>query len=76
MKSLEWWAEWGATAILMIGISLVAYNVYPLGIWFSLAGNFGWFIVSIMWRKWSLIVIQIIACSIYISGLMSHYGVM
>jgi len=73
---LPFLAEWGSTAVLMTGIMLVAYNVYPLGVWFSLAGNLGWFIVALMWRKWSLIAIQIIACVIYISGLLNHYGVL
>lgn len=76
LKSLEWWFEWGSTIILIIGVALVAYNVYPLGIWFSLAGNVGWFVVACMWRKYSLLTIQAVVAIIYISGLINHYGVM
>lgn len=75
ITDFEFCAEWISTAILMVGILMTAYNVYPLGVWFSLIGNLGWFIVAYMWKKWSLITIQAIATIIYISGLTNHYGV-
>lgn len=74
-KSLEWCLEWGSTAILIVGVALTAYNIYPLNIWFSLAGNFGWFIVGLMWKKYSLMVIQIVVSIIYIMGVFKYYGV-
>jgi hypothetical protein len=76
ISGFDFWAEWISTGILMVGILLTAYNVYPLGIWFSLAGNLGWLIVAYIWNKWSLIAIQAIAVIIYISGLVNHYGVL
>lgn len=74
-KSLEWWLEWGSTAILIVGVALTAYNIYPMNVWFSLAGNFGWFIVGWMWKKYSLMVIQIIVSIIYIMGVFKYYGI-
>jgi hypothetical protein len=74
-KSLEWWMEWGSTAILIVGVALTAYNIYPMNVWFSLAGNFGWFIVGWMWKKYSLMVIQIIISIIYIMGVFKYYGI-
>jgi hypothetical protein len=65
----EWWIEWSATLILMIGVALTAWNIYPLNIYFSLAGNFGWLVVGYMWKKWSLIVIQFVVSGLYIAGL-------
>lgn len=67
--------EWGSTVVLIIGVALTAYNIYPLNVWLSLLGNFGWFVVGWMWRKYSLLTIQIILTIIYVSGLMNHYGV-
>jgi len=75
-KNIEWWIEWVSTAILLVGVALTAYNVYPLGIWISFAGNVGWLIVGYLWKKWSLITIQIIISTIYFSGLINHYGVL
>jgi hypothetical protein len=69
------WLEWISTAILMVGILMTAYNVYPLGVWFSLVGNAGWLIVGYLWKKWSLIIIELMAVAIYISGLINHYQV-
>jgi hypothetical protein len=69
VKSLEWWMEWTATFVLMIGVALTAWNIYPLNIYFSLAGNLGWLIVGYMWKKWSLIIIQLVVSALYIAGL-------
>lgn len=74
-KSLEWWFEWGSTAVLIIGVTLTAYNIYPLNVWLSLAGNFGWFVVGWMWKKYSLLTIQVVLTIIYVAGLIQHYGV-
>jgi hypothetical protein len=72
VKKHEFWVEWVSTAILIIGVALTAWNIYPLNVYFSLAGNLGWAIIGVMWRKWSLITIQIVVTAIYIAGLMSN----
>jgi hypothetical protein len=74
-KNVEWWIEWVSTAILIIGVALTAYNVYPLNIWLSFLGNIGWFVIGWMWKKYSLLTIQVVISIIYILGLMSYYGV-
>jgi hypothetical protein len=63
--------EWLATAVLILGVALTSWNVYPLNIWVSFVGNAMWIVLGIMWRKWSLITIQIIVSFIYIAGLLS-----
>lgn len=67
-KKIEFIIEWVSTVILMIGVWLTAINYYPLNIVFSLLGNFGWLIVAIMWRKLSLITIQLVVSLLYIVG--------
>ena len=76
MAKYEWWIEWISTVVLIVGVALTAYNVYPLNVYVSFLGNFGWVIVGLLWKKWSLIIIQIIISIIYIGGLLQHYGVM
>jgi hypothetical protein len=61
-----------STAILIIGVALTAWNIYPLNIYLSLLGNVGWMIIGLMWKKWSLITIQIVVTIIYIAGIMSN----
>ena len=74
-KKTEFIIEWGSTTILIVGVALTAWNIYPLNVWLSLAGNFGWFVVGLIWRKYSLLTIQIIVSIIYLMGLAQHYGV-
>ena len=40
LKKLEFVLEWVATALLIAGVALTAWNVYPENIYLSLAGNF------------------------------------
>ena len=70
--NIELWVEWVSTAILIIGVALTAWNIYPLNIYLSLLGNVGWMIIGLMWKKWSLITIQIVVTIIYIAGIWSN----
>lgn len=65
--------EWGSTAVLIIGVILTSFNIFPLNVWFSFIGNFGWIVVGVLWRKLSLIIISSLICFLYIVGLVSHY---
>jgi hypothetical protein len=65
----EWWTEWTSTAILIVGVALTAFNIYPLNVYVSLAGNFGWLIVAWCWKKFSLAFIQVFITIIYVVGL-------
>jgi len=60
--------EWAATIILIIGVALTAINIYPLNVYFSLLGNLMWLVLGFMWKKNSLIVIQLVVVIIYIAG--------
>lgn len=72
-KDKMFWTEWGSTAILIVGVVLTSFNIFPLNVYFSLAGNVGWAIVSVAWRKWSLLAIQAIVSLIYFVGLFNYY---
>lgn len=68
-QSWQFWFEWLCTAVLLIGVVLTSFNIYPMNIWFLLVGNLGWIGLGWMWRKWSLIILQSIITIIYIAGL-------
>jgi hypothetical protein len=40
-----------------------------MNVFLSLAGNLGWLVVAVAWRKPSLIVIQLVITVIYVAGL-------
>lgn len=72
-KTNEWLLEWGSTFVLIIGVTLTAFNVFPLNVYLSLAGNFGWFVLSVYWKKWSLVTVQVIVSAIYVVGLVKLF---
>lgn len=71
--SKEFLLEWGSTTLVIASVVLNAYNIYPLNIWIAFAGNFGWILIGIMWKKISLVVISILISVIYIAGLVNYY---
>jgi hypothetical protein len=68
-QSWQFWFEWLCTAVLIVGVALTSYNVYPLNIWLSFLGNLGWMILGYMWRKWSLFIVELIIVIIYVAGI-------
>jgi hypothetical protein len=67
-KQIEFVLEWTATALLIAGVALTSWNIYPLNLYISLAGNFAWLLVALLWKKWSLITIEFVIILIYIAG--------
>jgi len=63
--------EWTSTAVLLVGVYLTAVNIYPMNVYISLIGNFGWLIVAIIWRKWSLLVVQLVISGLYLYGMIT-----
>lgn len=68
-QTWEFWFEWICTVVLIVGVALTSFNIYPLNIWLSFLGNLGWMILGYMWRKWSLFIVEAIIVAIYIGGL-------
>lgn len=68
-KRIEVILEWLATAITVAGAVCAALNIYPWSAVLLNAGALLWLIVSVMWRKWSLIAINTTLLAIYTTGL-------
>ena len=65
--------EWSLTALLIVGVALTSFNVYPINLWVCVCGNIGWIYLAWTWRKWSLLVVQLIITVIYILGISKVY---
>jgi hypothetical protein len=65
--------EWTSTATLLIGVALTSFNIYPLNLWICLIANAGWALVGILWKKWSLLLVQIVITVLYVAGIYKHY---
>jgi hypothetical protein len=63
--------EWTSTAVLLVGVYLTAVNIYPMNVYISLLGNFGWLVVAIIWRKWSLLTVQLVIVALYMYGMLT-----
>jgi hypothetical protein len=69
----EFILEWSSTVILLIGVALTSFNIFPLNLWVCLVANAGWGIMGIVWHKWSLFLVQIVVTALYIAGIYKHY---
>lgn len=69
-KKLDFYLEWLATAVTIAGAIFTALNMYPTGPILLNLGAFIWLIVSIMWKKTSLIMINATLLIIYTVGLL------
>jgi hypothetical protein len=67
-KPLDFWLEWTATTVLIASVALTSFNIYPANVFVGLLGNLGWLAVAVVWRKWSLLVVQLVITFIYLSG--------
>lgn len=62
--------EWTATTILLTGVFLTSWDIYPLNLYFSFIGNAMWAAIGIAWRKWGLAFGQIVISLIYTAGIL------
>lgn len=67
-QNWEFYFEWASTVVLVAGVTLTSFNVYPLNVWVSLIGNAGWLVLGYLWRKWSVVAVSLIIVAIYMSG--------
>ena len=69
----EFILEWTSTCIILTGVLLTNLNIQPYNLIVSLLGCIGWLILSILWRKYSLMIIQIILINFYSIGIMIYF---
>jgi hypothetical protein len=67
------WLEWVGTVILILGTAVNSMGYYPQGPILLCIGGVFWLIVSIRWRKASLIVVNTIMMATALTGLLWRY---
>ena len=72
---LSWYVKWAASFFIIIGMMLTSLDVslYPINLFFHLAGVSGWFVVGMLWHDRSLIVVNGIAVTIFMMGIIKHF---
>jgi hypothetical protein len=69
---LDWYIKWFASIVLIFGAVTTAMNLYPYNMYFQFIGITGWLIVGILWKDWSLIVVNVVGSTIMFIGII-HY---
>ena len=61
--------KWISTAIMLLAALAIVEGVHPMSIYLLNLGSRAWLITSIMWREWSLIVVNASLLLVYVYGL-------
>jgi len=69
---MDWYIKWFSSIVLIIGATTTAMNLYPFNMYFQFVGITGWLVVGIMWKDWSLIIVNIVGSVIMLVGII-HY---
>jgi hypothetical protein len=72
-KPWLFWFEWSCTALLIFGVILTSFNVYPLNLYVLLVGNAVWMKLAWIWKKHSLLVVQTVITAIYVMGILNLF---
>ena len=70
--TMDWYIKWFSSIVLIIGATTTAMNLYPFNMYFQFIGITGWLVVGIMWKDWSLIIVNIVGSVIMLVGII-HY---
>ena len=61
--------KWVSTGIMLLAALAIVEGVHPASIYLLNLGSLAWLITSIMWREWSLIVVNASLLLVYVYGL-------
>jgi hypothetical protein len=61
--------KWISTAIMLLAALAIVEGIHPTSIYLLNLGSLAWLITSIMWREWSLIVVNSSLLLVYVYGL-------
>ena len=70
---LSGWLKWASSLILIVAMIMTTNNVYPFNMFLQFVGVAGWLIVSVMWNDRSLIVVNAVACAIFLNGIFQYF---
>jgi len=72
---LSWYIKWIASLFIIGGMMMTSLDVslFPINLFFHLIGVAGWFVVGMLWHDRSLIVVNGIAMSIFMMGIIKHF---
>ena len=70
-RNTTWYIKWASSILLMLGMILTSQNIFPYNLYLHVFGISGWLYVSIVWNDRALIVLNSVALSIFVNGIVS-----
>ena len=70
-RNATWYIKWASSILLMFGMILTSQNIFPYNLYLHVVGISGWLYVSIVWNDRALIVVNSVALSIFVNGIVS-----
>jgi|TARA_R110002110_G_C13221906_1_gene697455 hypothetical protein len=70
-RNATWYTKWISSILLMLGMILTSQNIFPYNLYLHVIGISGWLYVSIVWNDRALIVLNSVALSIFVNGIVS-----
>ena len=68
-QTADWYIKWLASLILIVGMMLRTTQEYMfLDLLLSCVGAFGWLVVGLMWKDRALIILNTVATTILLYG--------
>jgi hypothetical protein len=68
-----WYIKWASSIILVIAMIATTNNLYPYNMFLQFFGCLGWLWVSIIWNDRALIIVNSVACAIFINGFVMYF---
>ena len=72
-NGLDWYIKWFSSIVLIFGAITTASNMYPYNMYFQFVGLSGWMTVGILWKDWSLIVVNVVGVLIMLAGIINYH---
>jgi len=68
-----WYLKWISSLVLIVAMIATTNNLYPLNMFLQFIGVSGWLCVAIVWNDRSLIVVNAVACAIFLNGIFQFF---
>ena len=72
-KDKSWYTKWISSYILLIGMALTSPDIQPINLFFHLIGVIGWGLVGFWWHDRAMLFINVIAATIFFTGIINYY---
>jgi hypothetical protein len=70
---LSWYVKWVSSLVLIVAMIMTTNNLYPYNMYLQFIGVAGWLWVAILWNDRSLIVLNAVACAIFLNGIFQYF---